>query len=210
MREGVDGLPQDNAPEAIDVVTEQPAQQALVTEQVDQGNRRQHRRCQQWQQRDTPPQPLGRDQRALQGISEQVCQGDHDRGNREGNRQAVAKQPVEVVAGKQFTGRQQTATLAGIAAEAAPEDRQQRHQHRQQQQGQQQALATDDEQPITECNIIARCVLGLGQRQRHGRGHLRQTPAGSAAAGPPRCPASPSVAWLLAPVRRAADGPAGP
>ncbi|MNJ69574.1 hypothetical protein D3C77_659390 [compost metagenome] len=50
MREGVDGLTKDNAPEAVDIVAEQPAQQALIAEQVDQGNGRQHRWRQQRQQ----------------------------------------------------------------------------------------------------------------------------------------------------------------
>ncbi|MNE14171.1 hypothetical protein D3C80_1070340 [compost metagenome] len=210
MREGVDGLAQHDAPEAVDIVAEQPAQQALVAKQIDQGDGRQHRRCQQWQQRNPPPQALGRDQRALQGKGEQIGQRYHNGRDSEGHRQAVAKQPMEAGAGEQFTGRQQATALARFTAETTPEDRQQRHQHGQHQQDQQQALAADDEQPVAQGDASTRRGLGLAQRQGHWRGHLRQTPAGSAAATPPRCPANPGAAWPRGPVRPAGHGLAGP
>ncbi|MNE53873.1 hypothetical protein D3C80_1486230 [compost metagenome] len=150
MWKGVDGLTEDDAPEAIDIVAEQPAQQPLVAEQVNQGNGRQHRRRQQGQQRNATPDALAGDQRALQSVGKQVGQRHDNRGDAERNFEAVTQQPVKVGAGKQFTCGNQTTALPGITAEAAPEDRQQRHQHRNRQQEQQQPFTADHEQSITQ------------------------------------------------------------
>jgi len=136
MRKGVDHFAEDNAPEAVDVVRQQTAQQALVAEQVHQRDPRQHRRRHQRQQRQAAPDRLGRDQRALQRIGKQIRQRYDDGRDAEGNFQAVTEQPVEVGATDQFPCRHQPAALPGFAAEAAPEDRQQRQQHRDAQQAQ--------------------------------------------------------------------------
>ncbi|MNJ43439.1 hypothetical protein D3C77_384440 [compost metagenome] len=208
MREGVDGFTEDNAPEAVDVVAEQPAQQALVAEQVDQGNGRQHRRRQQRQQRDAAPQALGRNQSALQGIGEQVGQRHHDCRNTERDLEAIAQQPVKVGTGKQFAGGNQATALAGITAETAPEDRQQWHQDRDSEQKQQQPLAADHEQSIPQRYTGALCCLRVCDRHGDWRGHLRQTPADCAAARRPRYPGSPGAASTRGRLRQAGHGPA--
>ncbi|MNP07451.1 hypothetical protein D3C76_994730 [compost metagenome] len=206
MREGVDGLAEDDAPEAVDVVRNQLAQQALVAEQVDQRDARQHRRRQQRQQGNPPPQALGRDQRALQCVGEQVGQRHDDGGDAEGNLQAVAQQPVEVGAGEHFARRDEATALPRFAAEAAPEDRQQRQQHGAAEEEQQQPLAAAHEQAVTQRAL--RFSWRQGAVHPDYTFHLRRTPAGCAAAGPPRFPGCPVAACLPAPVRRAARGPA--
>ena len=147
---GVDHLTQHNAPEAVDVVREQPAQHALVAEQIDQRNARQHRRRHQRQQGNPAPDAFGRNQRALQGVGKQVGQRYDNGRDAEGNFQAVAEQPVEILAGHQLLRRDPATALPGFSAETTPEDRQQRHQHRDAEQHQQKDFAADDEHPIAD------------------------------------------------------------
>ncbi|MNS93478.1 hypothetical protein D3C72_1276570 [compost metagenome] len=206
MGKGVDGLAQDDAPEAVDIVRQPVAQQALVAEQVDQRDARQHRGRQQRQQGNAAPQALGRNQRALQGVGEQVGAGHHDGRDTEGNLQAVAQQPVEVGAGEQLAGRGHAAALPRVAAEAAPEDGQQRQQYRQGQHTEQQVLAALHEEPVAQ--VGAQVVPGRGFVQLDHGVHLRRTPAGCGTAGPPRYPGCPGAGGFPGPARPAADGPA--
>jgi len=148
MWEGVDHFTEDNAPEAVDVVREQPAQQALVTEQVDQCNARQHRRRHQWQQRHTAPEGLAGNQRALQGVGKQVGQRYDNGRHAEGDFQAIAQQPVEVGTGDQLPCGDQATALPGLAAETAPEDRQQWQQYGDAQQHQPEQFAADHENTV--------------------------------------------------------------
>ena len=150
MGKGVDHLTQHNAPETVDIVREQPAQHALVAEQINQCDTRQHRRRHQWQQGNPAPEALGWNQCTLQGVGKQVGQRYDDGRDAEGNFQAVTKQPVEILAGHQLLRGEPATALPGLAAEAAPEDRQQRQQHRDTEQQQQQEFAAEDEDPVTD------------------------------------------------------------
>ena len=173
--EGVDDLAQNNAPEAVDIVREQTAQHALVAEQINQRNARQHRRRHQRQQRHAAPDAFAGNQCALQGVGKQVGQRYDNRRDAEGNLQAVAQQPVEIRTGHQFTGGHQTAALPGFRAEAAPEDRQQRHQYRNAEQHQQQDLAADHEHPVADLGTGGLPNLLVRYRQRDVRAHQANT-----------------------------------
>jgi hypothetical protein len=118
MGKGVNHLAQHNPPEPVDVVREQPAQHALVAEQIDQRNARQHRRRHQRQQRNPAPDAFRRNQRALQRVGKQVGQRYDDGRNAEGNFQAVAEQPVEILAAHQLLRREPATALPGLTAES--------------------------------------------------------------------------------------------
>ncbi len=150
MGKGVDHLAQHNAPEAIDIVREQPTQHALVAEQIDQRNSRQHRRRHQRQQRDPAPDAFARNQRALQRVGKQVGQRYDNGRHAEGHFQAVAEQPMEIGTGHQLLRREPATALPGVIAETAPEDRQQRQQHREAEQHQKEDFAAEHEQAIAD------------------------------------------------------------
>ncbi|MCY1393300.1 hypothetical protein D9M71_81930 [compost metagenome] len=175
MREGVDHLTQNNAPEAVDVVREQATQHALVAEQVNQRNPGQHRRCHQWQQGNATPDTFTCNQGALQRVGKQISQGYDNRRDAEGNLQTVAEQPVEVLAGHQFFRCNPTTTLPGFSTETTPEDRQQRHQYGNAQQHQQKHFAADHEQPVTDLGTGSLPNLLSWQRQRNVRAHQANT-----------------------------------
>ncbi|MNI27332.1 hypothetical protein D3C73_810650 [compost metagenome] len=172
---GVDHLAEHNAPEAIDVVRDQPAQHALIAEQVNQCNPRQHRRRHQWQQRNTTPDTFARNQRALQCVGKQVSQRYDNRCDAEGNLQAVTQQPVEIFAAHQFLRGDPATALPGLGTEATPEDRQQGHQHGDTEQHQQENLAADHEHPITDLGAGDLPSLLVRDRQRDVRAHQANT-----------------------------------
>ena len=175
MGEGVNHLAEHNAPEAVDVVREQPTQHALVAEQIDQRNPRQHRRRHQRQQGNPAPDAFARNQRALQRVGKQVGQRYDNGGDAEGNFQAVAEQPVEIGAGHQLFRREPATTLPGVVAEAAPEDRQQRQQHRDAEQQQQKDFAADDKNAIADLGFRGLSHLLVRKRQREIAVHQANT-----------------------------------
>ncbi|MCY1397581.1 hypothetical protein D9M71_125900 [compost metagenome] len=175
VREGVDDFAKHNAPEAVDVVREQATQHALVAEQVNQRDARQHRRRHQWQQRDASPDTFGRNQGSLQRVGKQVGQRYDNGRDTEGNLQAVTEQPVEVLAGHQLFRCDPATALPGLGAETTPEDRQQRHQYGNAQQHQHEDFAADHEQPVTDLGAGGLPNLLVRQRQRDVRAHQANT-----------------------------------
>jgi hypothetical protein len=175
MRKGVDDFTEHNAPETVDVVREQATQHALVAEQVNQRNAGQHRRRHQRQQRNATPDAFAGNQGALQCVGKQVGQRYDNGRHAEGHLQAVAEQPVEVLAGHQLFGSDPTTPLPGLGAEATPEDRQQRHQYGDSQQRQQKDFAADHKQPVTDLGTGSLPHLILRQWQRDIRAHQANT-----------------------------------
>gem|GEM_PF-5146272 len=141
----VDHLADHDAPKTIDIVCKKAAQQSLVTEQVDQRNGGQHRWRQQRQQRYCAPQALGGNQRALQRVGEHIGQRHHNDRDSQGDTQAVAQQPMEMLAGQQLSSCGKSAALPHVVAEAAPEDSQQGQKQRHRQNGEKQYFPAEYE-----------------------------------------------------------------
>ncbi|MDT4825125.1 hypothetical protein FQZ97_583980 [compost metagenome] len=203
MREGVERLAHDDAPETVDGgAAGQPLEQPLVAQQVDQGDARQQRRGEQRQQSDGAKEPLARQARARQAVGESVGAG-HDQQHRDdAHRQAARDHAQETVAADDAGDHRQAGPIAVAVGHGLGQDRHERQRQEHQQAQRQRALparqagGTD---PGRQGAAAQRWHRGRGRSGRVGcldHGGIKRRRVSHGAAAPP------SSGWQR-------EGPAG-